>query len=82
MKLDNIVPFDIALQLNKAGLVVESQKYYNIYNKFVFESVKELHNEAVWAPTYKEVISWFKKTHNLSVQPTEESILENVRKIQ
>lgn len=70
----NYVPYDLALKLNKKGYTIPSNAYYNIYNKHIFIQNPKIHNEAIWAPTFGEVIDWFKENHNLDVLPNVDSI--------
>lgn len=80
-QLKEFVPYDIALKLNKLGYSNQTQGYYNIYNKHIFFSENILHSEAIWAPTYEEVLDWFQTVHNMGIEPTEEGIIEAINKI-
>ncbi len=77
----NTIPYNLAVQLNAAGLGKPSIKYYNIYNKCVFECDSSLHKEAVWAPTYFEVVMWFETKHNIQVTPDDKSILDGLTRL-
>ena len=81
MPNSNLVPFHIASKLNVLGFNKPSQKYYNIYNKCVFEYHSILHPEAIWAPSYNEVVEWFAMNHNLKVEPNDNSIIEALNKV-
>lgn len=77
----NYLPYEIALKLNKKGYNVSTHAYYNIYNKHIFIHSPTIHNEAIWAPTFDETINWFKKVHNIDVEPNVESIENALNKI-
>lgn len=80
-QLKEFVPYNIALKLSRLGYNNKTQGYYNIYNKHMFFSKHVLHNEAIWAPTYEEVLDWFQTVHNIGIEPTEEGIIEAINKI-
>lgn len=77
----NYVPYDLALKLKEKGYTGPSNAYYNIYNKHIFIHTPINHREAIWAPTFGEVIDWFKENHNLDVLANVESIESSLNKI-
>jgi hypothetical protein len=77
----NYIPYDLALKLKEKGYNKPSNAYYNIYNKEIFTQTPTIHNEAIWAPTFGEVINWFKEYHNINVEPNYESIDNALNKI-
>ncbi len=79
--LQEFVPYDIALKLNKLGYSNQTQGYYNIYNKHIFFSENILHSEAIWAPNYEQVLNWLRIVHKKNVEPTKEGIIEVINKI-
>ena len=77
----NYIPYDLALILNKKGYVTPSKAYYNIYNKQIFIQEIRHHNEAIWTPTFGEVIDWFKDKYDMDIQPNIESIENGLNSI-
>jgi hypothetical protein len=77
----NYLPYDLSYKLNKKGYTIPSNAYYNIYNKHIFMFKPIKHNEAIWAPTFGEVINWFKEVHDMDVLPSIESIENALDKI-
>jgi len=75
------LPHDLSLTLNKKGYTKPSNAYYNIYNQSIFYQTPKIHSEAIWAPTFGEVIDWFKETYNMDVFPTVDSIEVALNKI-
>lgn len=77
----NYIPYDLALILNKKGYTTPSKAYYNIYNKQIFIKDIRPHSEAIWAPTFGEVIDWFKEYYDMDIQPNIESIEKGLNTI-
>lgn len=78
MTATSIVSFELALLLNKAGYGSPSVQYYNVYNKHAFTLKVSIHSEAVFAPTYQEVIDWL-KGYDLHPECTEAAIYQAVK---
>ena len=79
--LQEFIPYDMALKLSELGYHNQIQGYYNIYNKHMFFSEHILHSEAIWAPSYEQVLNWLQVTHNKDVNPDKESIIEVISEI-
>ena len=79
--VDKYIPYDLAVKLHQKGFNRPVTAYYNIFNKHLFLKESSIHSEAVWAPTYEDVVMWFKEKYNLIVDPTIESIESNLIRI-
>lgn len=79
--MDVIVTYEIALKLKEFNYSTKGLAHYNIFNKEIFFHKPKVHSEAIFAPTYNEVVEWFKSVHNIEAKPTEESILDCFNKI-
>jgi hypothetical protein len=79
--LQEFIPYDMALKLNKLGYHNQTLGYYNIYSKHMFFSEHTLHSEAIWAPSYEQVLYWLQTVHNKDVNPDKKSITESISKI-
>jgi len=78
MKLNEIVPYELARILYQKGFSHRVRKHYNIYNKFTFDTEMSLHSEAIWAPTWDEVRIWLHDKFGITVRLTEEAIYQTV----
>jgi hypothetical protein len=77
----NYIPYDLALKLKERGYNKPSNAYYNIYNKEIFIQSPTIHNEAIWAPTFGEVIDWFKEYYDIDVEPNVKLIEDALNRI-
>jgi hypothetical protein len=81
LDLQEFVTYDIALKLKKLGYSTPLTTYYNIYNKHVFFSNNGIHNEAIWAPNYKQTLDWLTIVFGLKIKPTKEYIIKAVNEL-
>ena len=79
--MENVVPYKLVLDLVSKNFTSPVKYYYNIYNKHLFVLKENLHNESVLAPSYNDVVNWFKETHNMDIEPSIESIEKAIKKI-
>lgn len=77
----NYLPYELSLELKEKGYTGPISAYYNIYNKTLFFKNITVHSESILAPTFGEVIDWFKDIHDMDVNPSIESIKEAISKI-
>lgn len=79
--MKNVVPYNLSVDLVSKNFTLPVRYYYNIYNKHLFPIKEILHTESVLAPTYDDVVNWFKENHNMVIEPTIESIEKAIKKI-
>ena len=77
----NYLSYELSLELHKKGYSGPTITYYNKHNKNIFFKELLTHIEAILAPTFGEVIDWFKDIHDMDVNPSIESIKDAISRI-
>ena len=78
--LNDTISFEVAELLHLAGYDGPIIKYYNILNKHQFTAKFYIHSEAVFAPTYSEVINWLSE-YGYIVELEEEQIINALKQL-
>ena len=80
INLTDTISFEVAELLHLAGYTGPTMKYYNVLNKHQFTAKFYIHSEAVFAPTYSEVINWLSK-YGYIVELEEEQIINALKQL-
>lgn len=78
--LNDTISFEVAELLHLAGYDGPKIKYYNILNKHQFIAEFYIHSEAIFAPTYSEVIKWLSE-YGYVVELNEEQIINALKQL-
>ena len=78
INLTDTISFEVAELLHLAGYTGPTMKYYNVLNKHLFIAKFYIHSEAIFAPTYSEVINWLSE-YGYIVELNEDEIINALK---